>query len=80
VEPCSKLHHIRCPGIGTIYDLSKYLWLYPYLKKWWIYKYFHKMISAFSALLSAFVGTILPDFKPFSQLGSVLLLLIIWFI
>jgi hypothetical protein len=40
------------------------------------------MLSAYSAILSAFTGTVLPGFKPYSQLGpSVLCLwLIVFFI
>lgn len=54
--------------IVTVYDLIKILWLHSRLKEWWLYEHIYKMLSAFSALLSAFTGTVLPDnFKPYSQ-------------
>ncbi|GAB3176061.1 DUF2306 domain-containing protein [Telluribacter humicola] len=55
-------------AIVTLYDLVKYFWLYPRLKKWWIYEHIYKMISAFSATLAAFTGTVLPNYKPYSQI------------
>ncbi|MDJ1503814.1 hypothetical protein [Xanthocytophaga agilis] len=55
--------------IVTVYDLIKYFWLHNQLKNCWIYEHIYKMFSAFSALLSAFMGTILPDWHPYSQLG-----------
>ncbi len=66
----------------TVYDLLKFFWLHDYLKTWWIYEHIYKMLSAFSAILSAFLGTLLPNFKPYSQIGpSVLGMgLIIFFI
>lgn len=64
------------------YDLLKLLWLHPRIKKWWIYEHIYKMLSAFSALLSAFTGNVLPDFQPYSQLGPsvFILLLVVYFI
>ncbi|HEY9047754.1 MAG TPA: hypothetical protein VIN08_17730 [Ohtaekwangia sp.] len=56
-------------ALVTLYDLLKFLWLYPRIKSWWLYEHIYKMISAFSALLSAFAGTVLPQFKPYSQVG-----------
>ena len=53
----------------TSYDLLKFFWLHNRIKSWWRYEHIYKMISAFSALLSAFTGTILPNLKPFSQIG-----------
>lgn len=63
----------------TSYDILKYVWLYRYIKKWWIYEHIYKMISAFSAIFSAFAGTVLPDYKPYSQVvpSSLCLLLIV---
>ncbi|MEM6845231.1 MAG: hypothetical protein AAF632_23665 [Bacteroidota bacterium] len=55
-------------GLVTIYDIAKYLWLHAYLKKWWIYEHIYKMISPFSALLSAFAGNVLRDYQPYSQM------------
>jgi hypothetical protein len=56
-------------AIVTLYDLLKYAWLHRYVREWWLYEHIYKMISAFSATLSAFTGTVLPAFKPYSQLG-----------
>ncbi len=66
----------------TAYDLFKHFWLHPYIKKWWIYEHIYKMVSAFSAIFSAFIGTLLPNFQPYSQLlpSSFCLLLIIFLI
>ncbi|GAB3989916.1 hypothetical protein GCM10028807_15920 [Spirosoma daeguense] len=50
------------------YDLLKYFWLYNRLKSWWLYEHIYKMLSAYSAILSAFAGTVLPDYKPYSQI------------
>jgi uncharacterized membrane protein HdeD (DUF308 family) len=54
-------------GLVTTYDLVKFFFLHNYLKKWWLYEHIYKMISAFSALLSAFSGNVLRDFHPYSQ-------------
>jgi uncharacterized membrane protein len=56
-------------AIVTIYDIIKYFFLFSYLKKWWLYEHIYKMISAFSALTSAFAGNVWRDFHPYSQLG-----------
>jgi hypothetical protein len=53
----------------TVYDLCKHFWLQERLKRLWIYEHIYKMVSAFSALLSAFIGTVLPNYKPYSQIG-----------
>lgn len=67
-------------GLVTTYDLLKHFWLHDQLKTWWLYEHIYKLISAFSAILSAFTGTVLPGFKPYSQLGpSVLCLWLIGF-
>lgn len=70
-------------GMVTLYDIVKFFWLFPYIKKWWLYEHIYKMISAFSAILSAFIGTLLPGFKPFSQIGPsslcvLLIVVLIW--
>ncbi|MEO1450902.1 MAG: hypothetical protein AAFV07_15340, partial [Bacteroidota bacterium] len=47
----------------------------------WLYEHIYKMISAFTALLSAFFGTVLPSLQPHSQyLPSVfgVLLILVW--
>lgn len=66
----------------TGYDLIKYFFLHRIIKGWWLYEHIYKMISAFSALASAFSGNVLRDYHPYSQLGPSVLctLLIIWFI
>ncbi|GAB4041383.1 hypothetical protein [Spirosoma gilvum] len=50
------------------YDLLKHFWLYERLKSWWLYEHIYKMLSAYSAILSAFAGTVLPNYKPYSQI------------
>ena len=60
----------------TLYDLVKHFWLHPQLKNWWLYEHIYKMVSAYSAIASAFVGTVLPGLKPFSQIGPSTLALI----
>ncbi len=69
-------------AVVTGYDLLKHCWLHERLRSWWLYEHIYKMLSAYSAILSAFTGTVLPHFKPYSQLGpSVLCLwLIVFFI
>ena len=51
------------------YDLFRYL--IPQNKyqrnRIWLYEHIYKMTSAFSALLSAFVGTVLDEYQPHSQ-------------
>ena len=62
----------------TAYDMVKYFWLHQRLRHWWLYEHIYKMISAFSALLSAFSGTVLPHLKPYSQIfPSVICVLLI---
>ncbi|MBD2701626.1 hypothetical protein IC229_13325 [Spirosoma sp. BT702] len=64
------------------YDLLKYFWLHKQLKTWWLYEHIYKMLSAYSAIFSAFAGTVLPHYKPYSQvLPSILCIwAIIYFI
>lgn len=64
------------------YDLLKYFFLHERLKKWWLYEHIYKVISAFSAMFSAFAGNVLRDYHPYSQIGPSLIctLLIIYFI
>jgi hypothetical protein len=63
-------------GIMTGYDLIKRLWLFNRLRTWWLYEHIYKMLAAFTAILSAFTGTVLPDYKPYSQIGPS----VIWFV
>jgi hypothetical protein len=53
----------------TVYDLCKHFWWHSPIKVWWLYEHIYKMLSAHSALLSAFCGTLFPDYKPYSQIG-----------
>jgi hypothetical protein len=52
----------------TVYDLSKKFISVNLLKKAYLYEHVYKMVSALIALLSAFAATVLPDYKPYSQL------------
>ncbi len=53
----------------VVYDLLKYLIPSKKYKKnrIWIYEHIYKMTSAFSGLLSAFVGTVFDEYQPHSQ-------------
>ncbi len=53
----------------TVYDMVKYLFLHRYVKTWWLYEHIYKMISAFSAIFSAFTATVITGYAPYSQLG-----------
>ncbi len=52
-----------------LYDFLKYLIPQDVYKsnKIWLYEHIYKMVSAFSALLSAFSGTVLEEYQPHSQ-------------
>jgi hypothetical protein len=50
------------------YDFLKYLIPRAKYKRLWLYEHIYKMIGAFIALLSAFSGTVLSDYKPYSQI------------
>jgi hypothetical protein len=50
-----------------LYDLFKLRMPHNSLKKAVIYEHVYKMISAFSAIASAFSGTVFPQYKPYSQ-------------
>jgi len=51
----------------TTYDLFKLIIPAEVLKKTVLYEHAYKMISALSAIASAFIGTIFPQYKPYSQ-------------
>ncbi|SDH47950.1 DUF2306 domain-containing protein [Chitinophaga filiformis] len=51
----------------TIYDLCRVIMPANARKKAMLYEHVYKMLSALSALASAFTGTVLPQFKPYSQ-------------
>ena len=52
----------------TAYDLTKGFFPADFLKQAAVYEHVYKMISSLSGLASAFAGTVLPQFKPYSQL------------
>jgi len=55
------------------YDLGRYFVPKAKYGNLWLYEHILKMVSAFSGLLSAFTGTVLPEYQPYSQfLPSVL--------
>lgn len=68
-------------AVVVIYDFLRYLIprdLYK-KKRVWLYEHIYKMTSAFSAILSAFTGTVLEEYQPHSQyLPSALSVLIIF--
>lgn len=64
-------------SLVTTYDVMKYFWWHERLKRGWIYEHIYKMLSAFSALISALAGNVLPQFQPYSQLGPSVLGLVI---
>ncbi len=49
------------------YDFLRYLIKAERYKKIWLYEHIYKMIAAFTALLAAFIGTVLPQYHPYSQ-------------
>ena len=51
----------------AVYDLCKWIIPVTILKKAVMYEHAYKMVSAFSAITSAFSGTVFPQFKPYSQ-------------
>ncbi|PKF75744.1 hypothetical protein [Chryseobacterium sp. PMSZPI] len=73
-------------GVGYLllvvfYDVFRYCIPVSVYGNLWRYEHSSKMISAMGALLSAFVGTLLPDYKPYSQiLPSLLMILIMFFL
>lgn len=58
--------------LGTLfalvaYDLLRYAIPAKRYQKMWLYEHIYKMVAAFTALLSAFVGTVFPQYHPYSQ-------------
>lgn len=69
-------------GVGYLllvvsYDAFRYCIPRSKYGNLWRYEHSSKMISAMGALLSAFVGTLLPDHKPYSQIFPSLLMTLI---
>jgi hypothetical protein len=64
------------------YDLFRYFIPKSKYGNLWIYEHIAKMMSALGGLFSAFIGTILPNYKPYSQILPSLLmtLLTIFFV
>ena len=51
----------------TVYDLSRFGWQQQWRRGAWLYEHIWKMVSAYAALLSAFTGTVLAAYQPYSQ-------------
>ncbi|WP_375434141.1 hypothetical protein [uncultured Hymenobacter sp.] len=51
----------------TVYDLSRFGWRRQWQRGAWHYEHIWKMMSAYAALLSAFTGTVLAAYQPYSQ-------------
>lgn len=72
-------------GVGYLllvisYDIFRYCIPTSRYGNLWRYEHSSKMISAIGALLSAFIGTLFPDYKPYSQiLPSLLMTLLMIF-
>jgi hypothetical protein len=49
------------------YDFFRYLIPKSHYKNLWLYEHILKMVGAFSAILSAFSGTVFEDYQPYSQ-------------
>ena len=52
----------------TVYDLLKFFIPVSVLQKLYVHEHVYKMTSSLIALVSAFTGTVLPQFKPYSQI------------
>jgi hypothetical protein len=50
------------------YDFIRYFIPKRSYQKLWLYEHIYKMIGAFTALLSAFSGTVLVSYRPYSQI------------
>ncbi|GAA4384686.1 hypothetical protein [Hymenobacter koreensis] len=51
----------------TIYDLARFAFVPLWRRKLWLYDHIWKMISSYFALVSAFTGTVLAQYQPYSQ-------------
>jgi hypothetical protein len=52
-----------------VYDLVRFRVRDWWRRNGWLYDHLWKMIGSYFALVAAFTGTVLPQFKPFSQFG-----------
>ena len=50
-----------------VYDLGRYFIPKKIYRNLWIYEHILKMVSAFTGLVSAFSGTVFPQYQPYSQ-------------
>lgn len=50
-----------------VYDLGRYFIPTKTYGNLWIYEHILKLVSAFTGLLSAFSGTVFPQYQPYSQ-------------
>jgi hypothetical protein len=50
-----------------VYDLGRYFIPVKKYANLWLYEHILKMVSAFTGLLSAFSGTVFPQYQPYSQ-------------
>lgn len=50
-----------------VYDFLRYLIPKDTYKNIWLYEHIYKMIGAFTALLSAFSGTVFENYQPYNQ-------------
>jgi len=63
---------VTVSGVGalfliTVYDLSRSFMPADFRKKAMLYEHVYKMMSSLTGLVSAFSGTVLPQYKPYSQ-------------
>jgi uncharacterized membrane protein len=56
-----------------VYDMGRYLIPANSYANLWLYEHILKMVSAFGGLLSAFSGTVFPQYHPYSQFGPSIL-------
>jgi hypothetical protein len=67
----------------TTYDISRNFLPTTWLRRVWVQEHLVKMIGAFSAVSSAFAGTVFPGFMPWSgilpsAMGSLLIVMFLW--
>lgn len=67
-------------GVFVLYDVCRYFIPFKTYRKVWMYEHIVKMTGAYTAIVSAFTGTVLPiSFQPYSQvlpsaIGSVFII------
>jgi hypothetical protein len=52
----------------AVYDLARFAFPRNWFESLWLYEHVVKMIGAHGAIVSAFAGTVLPFWQPFSQI------------